>query len=283
MAKKEDKQNKTIRSAYYFHQVTPIIGYAVVLTSVIVAKSLIGEYYPKTSKAQLDTYKTTITNMKSTVTSLNLQNKTNLQEKQQLETVITELRQKKEADGSLRFYTINLPAYGRYVEFRANSTGVEIIDVDIHEDENLIDYVILGDYNSLMTFFNTLETREIYYIENFELIPSFNNNGSYVKFTANFNLDSTITERYEKKIKFEQTEENSDNESPTLSDTLNKVPEDESLSSIDVDTSAPEDTLNTGKYKDNVKPSTENTSDTPTQTDTQADTQVDTVIVEPMS
>lgn len=291
MAKKQDKQNKTIRSAYYLHQISPIIGYSIVLATVLIGKSLVGEYYPITSKNTLDSYKTTIRTMESTVTSLNSQKQSNLQEKQYLEAIITDLKAKKEADGSLRFYTINLPAYGRYVEFRANASNVEIIDVDIHEEENTIDYVILGDYNSLVAFFNALETREIYYIESFEMTPSLNNQGSYVKFTANFNLDSTITQRYERKIKFENSDTN--NGKP-LSDSLNTIPQDDTLGTIDIitedeannqkvdSTTVPDDTMNTGKTPQ-PKPDTNGQNQTTPQATEQPTTPIDTVVVEPIN
>ena len=270
MAKNEDKQNKTIRSTYYFHQITPILGYSLILGTVLVAKSLIGEYYPITSGNALSTNKATIKSLESTMMNLNRQKQSSLQEKQHLETVITDLKSKKESDGSLRFYSINLPAYGRYVEYRANANSIEIVSVDIHEAENKIDYIVLGDYNNLVAFFNTLETREIYYIENFELIPSFNNSGSYVKFTANFNLDATIMQRYEKKNKFENLEENE----ISLEETLNVVPEDESLSTIDVVVDAPDDTMNTGKNKQNL---------TTQQSENENSTPQNGIIVEPLN
>lgn len=203
--KSNNKQSMSVRTVYYFNQTLPILYFTIILIVVLISKTIIENKYPLASGKTLKTNKTTLENMKSTITSLNLSKKSYLEQKKFLEVDISNIRAKREAEGSLRFYTANLPAYGRYVEFRADGCNVEIISVEIREAENKVDYVVLGDYPNLLNFFNSLETREIYYIENFELLPSFNNSGSYVKFTANFNLDESITQRYEKKVKYEDS------------------------------------------------------------------------------
>lgn len=270
MAKKtQDKETKTIRSSYYLHQVTPIITYFVILATVFVGKSLLEEKYPIISGDTLDKNVSTITSMQSTMESLNATKKNNIEKKNMLEDTITEIRTKRESEGSLRFYTINIPAFCRYVEFRANDYSVDIVDVDIVEAENKVNYVIMGDYPDLINFFNTLETREIYYLENFELMPSLTNSGSYVKFTANFNLDATITQRYEKKVKYEKPEVTP--ETPTDSN-VNQVPDE--VTDVEVKVDAPQDTMNTGK------PAPQEESPENQNTDSNTG---DTVIVEPIN
>lgn len=267
-ANKQDKETKTIRSSYYLHQITPILTYGVVLVSLLVGKAMISEKYPIISSDTLDMNVSTIKSMQATMESLNGAKKSNIERKKTLEETITDIRTKRESEGSLRFYTVNIPAYCRYLEFRANDNSVDIVSVDIVEGENKVDYVLMGDYPDLVNFFNALETREIYYIENFELLPSLTNSGSYVKFTANFNLDATITQRYEKKVSYEKP--TPDPEAPVDSN-VNEIPSD--VTDIQVN-DAPQDTMNTGK----PAPSTEN----PT-TDSSTNDSGDTVIVEPIN
>lgn len=275
MAKKsQDKETKTIRSSYYLHQVTPIITYTIILASVFVGKTLLEEKYPIISSDTLQQNTSTITSMQSTMESLNTSKKSNIEKKNMLEDTITEIRTKRESEGSLRFYTINIPAFCRYVEFRASDYSIDIVNVDIIEEENKVDYVIMGDYPDLVNFFNSLETREIYYIENFELMPSLTNSGSYVKFTANFNLDATITQRYEKKVKYEKP---TPPEQPVQEDSnVNEVPEE--VTDVQVNLEAPQDTMNTGK------PAQESPQNPTTDSNTgEVTTEGDTVVVEPIN
>lgn len=297
--KKKQKQGKSVRANYYLHQLVPIITYCATITAVSIGGIILQDYVPLTASSLLSQNKSTIDSMSVTVNSLNTQKKTLLEQKQILEQNISDIRNKRESEGSLRFYTANLPAYGRYTEFRANSNSVEIISVDIKQDENKVDYVILGDYPDLINFFNSLETREIYYIENFELLPSFSNSGSYVKYTANFNLDESITQRYEKKVKYEKPVNEGNVMEPNTDGGQPSQPTDGSLSDINVNTdtsqqptdespveppTAPDDYINTDRQEPQVEQPTNGTqTGSEANTTEQGSTPNDTVIVEPLN
>jgi hypothetical protein len=242
---KEDKETKIIRSVYYLQQLVPIISYSLVAATIMVARVYAFEEFPEISKSQLQTYKSTMSQNESTVESLNTSKRSYLEKKANLETTITEIKNQRDAEGSSRFYTQNIPAYCRYVEFRANDYNVEVISVDIKESENTVDFMVMGDYPNLTNFFNSLETREIYYLENFELFPSATNSGSYVSFTSNFNLDATIAQRYEKKRTYvapvKVVEDTTVNEIPV--ETIDDSAMYEETSTVTIDY------MNTGKEK----------------------------------
>lgn len=199
-------KDKTVRLNYHLKQLIPLTMYLIVIATLLCVKIWLAGYEPLTSSQMLKDSRSTLKGMEASIQSLNSEKRSTTEDKKNLEENIEYLKQKREREGSLRFYTTNLPAYCRYVEFRANATNIEVVDVDIESEENKVNYTLLGEYNEIVSLMKTLETREIYYVENFEIMPSFSNKGSYVKFTANFNLEDTIVSRYEKKLKYDEVE-----------------------------------------------------------------------------
>ena len=227
MAKKN-----SVRLKYHLQQLVPVLSFSVIFVTATLGFKIASHFKPEFSNELLDQNLGKMKQYESTMKSLNTQKKNLLSQKVSLEQSVTELKKKREDEGSLRFYTNNLPAYCRYVEFRADNYAVDIVKVNIMESENKVEYVIVGKYDNLIQFMSSLETREIYYIENFKLLPSFSNDGSYISFTANFNLNQSILDRYEKKVSYDELNQDTVEEIPTT-----PTEESDSMSVEDVDSS----------------------------------------------